>query len=463
MSPTLLELTLSTDLYELTMAASYVALGLRDQAVFSLSVRSLPSNRPFLVVAGIQEAIERVAMLTFPPEAITYLQTLPNLPSDFVRQLEHFRFTGDIWAVTEGTVVFPNEPILEVHAPIEQAQLLETLLLNAIHYPSLVATKAARCRLVAPNKTLIDFGLRRTPSIDAGLAAARAAYLAGFAGTSNVLAGQRYGIPVSGTVAHSFIEAFPSELEAFRAFAQTYPGNPILLIDTYDTVRGAQHAILVAQELRAQGRRLAAVRLDSGDLLVLSRQVRRMLDEAGFPDVQIFASGGLDEYEIAALLSAGAPIDGFGVGSRLGTSADAPLVDMAYKLVEYAGHPTLKLSTGKQSLVGPKQVWRQIGPDGRYQRDRVTLREEPAPGPDWQPLLHCVMRGGEPMSFPSLDELRTAHATEMARLPDSLRSLDASTSHYPVEYSPLLQERQAAAIAHIRAREGLEVDGGQAE
>ncbi|MCM8750540.1 nicotinate phosphoribosyltransferase [Thermomicrobiaceae bacterium CFH 74404] len=454
MVATVHQVALSTDLYELTMAASYHALGMRGKAIFSLYVRKLPPRRSFLVVAGITEALRYLEQLHFDDQALDYLRSLPVLPRDFVDSLASFRFTGDIWAVREGTVLFPEEPVLEVEAPILEAQLIETLIINAIHYPSLVATKAARCRLAAPGKVLVDFGLRRTPSFDAGLAAARAAYLAGFASTSNVLAGERYGIPVTGTVAHSFIEAFPSELEAFRAFARTYPGDPVLLIDTYDTLRGAQHAVQVARELRAEGRRVRAVRLDSGDLAELSKQVRRILDEAGFPDIQIFASGGLDEFELAALTAAGAPIDGYGVGSRLGTSEDAPLVDMAYKLVEYDGRPALKLSTGKQTLVGPKQVWRHLGADGRFDQDLIAARDEPSPGPGWQPLLQPVMRAGRLVDLPSVEELRAEHLASMERLPESLRRIDR-VEPYPVRLSPVLQARQQAAVAAIRAREGL--------
>lgn len=445
---------LSTDLYELTMAASYRALGMRGRAVFSLYVRKLPPHRSFLVVAGITEALRVLAELRFDEEARAYLRTIPTLPPEFVDSLADFRFTGDVWAVREGTILFPEEPLLEVEAPILEAQVIETLIINLIHYPSLVATKAARCRLAAPGKLLVDFGLRRTPSPDAGLAAARAAYLAGFASTSNVLAGERYGIPVTGTVAHSFIEAFPSELDAFRAFARTYPGDPVLLIDTYDTLRGARHAVEVARELRAEGRKVSAVRLDSGDLLELSRSVRRILDEAGFPEIRIFASGGLDEYQLASLTSAGAPIDGFGVGSRLGTSDDAPLADMAYKLVEYEGRPALKLSSGKQTLVGPKQVWRRRAPDGQYVEDVIAARDEPAPGPEWEPLLHPVMQGGTLLESPTLAELRAYHLAEAASLPDPLRRLD-QVEPYPVHLSETLRARQEAAIATVRAREGV--------
>jgi nicotinate phosphoribosyltransferase len=454
MVSTAYEVSLSTDLYELTMAASYHALDMRGTAVFSLYVRKLPPNRSFLVVAGIGAALEALARLRFDEDARTYLRSLPVLPDGFVESLGDFRFTGDVWAVHEGAVVFPEEPILEIEAPILQAQLVETLVINAIHYPSLVATKATRCRLAAPGKTLVDFGLRRTPSLDAGLAAARAAYLAGFASTSNVLAGALYGIPVTGTVAHSFIEAFPSELEAFRAFARTYPGDPVLLIDTYDTLRGAHHAAQVARELEAEGRRVRAVRIDSGDLAELSVKVRRILDDQGFPEIQIFASGGLDEYVLAELTRVGAPIDGYGVGSRLGTSDDAPLADMAYKLVEYEGRPTLKLSTGKQTLVGAKQVWRHVGPDGYYDQDVIAARQEPPLGPEWRPLLRPMMHGGQLLDRPSLAELRAAHLAEMERLPPSLRQIERA-ERYPVMLSETLRRRQEDAVAAVRAREGL--------
>lgn len=278
-------IALATDLYQLTMGASYATLGMQEIATFSLFVRKMPPNRSFLVVAGIEEALDRLQALRFDAAALAYLRTTGQIREDFLEVLAGLRFTGEVRAVPEGRVVFADEPILEVQAPIIEAQLAETVIVNAIHFPTLVATKAARCVAAAPGKTLIDFGLRRTPSIDAGLAVARATYLAGFAATSNVLAGARYGIPVAGTVAHSFIEAFPSEIDAFRAFAATFPGPVTLLIDTYDTLRGAQHAVEVARELATTGRRVRAVRIDSGDLATLSRQVRRILDEAGLTDV----------------------------------------------------------------------------------------------------------------------------------------------------------------------------------
>jgi nicotinate phosphoribosyltransferase len=448
------DIALTTDLYELTMGASYAALGMRERAVFSLFIRRLPPNRSFLVVAGIEEVLDRLISFRFNDAALAYLRATGQIREDFLPVLADLRFTGDVWAVPEGRVVFADEPILEVEAPLIEAQLVETLIINAIHFPTLVATKAARCVVAAPGKTLIDFGLRRTPSIDAGLAVARASYIAGFAATSNLLAGKTYGIPVAGTVAHSFIQAFPSEIEAFRAFGETFPGGVTLLIDTYDTLQGARHAVTVARELAARGKRVVAVRIDSGDLAELSRAVRAILDEAGLHEVRIVASGGLDEYELAALTRAGAPIDAYGVGTRLGMSADAPVLDMAYKLVEYQGVPRLKLSTGKQTLVGAKQVWRRRGEDGRFTEDVIATRDESSPGAGWEPLLEPVLVGGEVRHRPSLAAIRARHQEEMAALPVSLLALEGQQP-YPVRLSERLTARQRQAIDEARRREGV--------
>lgn len=445
---------LSTDLYEITMAASYLALGIGGTAVYSLFTRKLPRRRSYLIAAGIAEAGRRLAEFALDPAALDYIRSTGAVREDMLEQLGRVRFTGDVWAVREGRAVFPDEPILEVRAPIVEAQLVETLLLNAIHFPTLVATKAARCVAAAAGRALVDFGLRRTPGIDAGLAVARAAWLCGFAGTSNLLAGARLGIPVSGTVAHSFIEIFPREIDAFRAWARTFPGPVTLLVDTYDTLQGVAHAVEVAQEIAVRGQQVAAVRLDSGDLLLLSREARRLLDEAGLHSVRIVASGGLDEYALGALASAGAPIDGFGVGTRLGMSADAPVLDMAYKIVEYDGSPCLKLSEGKETLVGPKQVWRHCGPDGRYLGDRIAARDEPAPGAEWEPLLEPIIVGGRALPLPPLAELRERHRAEMQALPPALLEVDAAP-FYPVERSAVLAEHQRAATEDVRRREGL--------
>lgn len=445
---------LATDLYELTMAASYLALGMEEIATFSLFARKLPPRRSFLVAAGLEEALRRLSVLQLDASAIEHLRAAGHVRRDVLDGLARTRFEGDVRAVGEGRVVFAGEPILEVRAPIAQAQLVETALLNAVHYPTLVATKAARCAIAAAGKPLVDFSLRRTPGIEAGVAAARACYLAGFAATSNVLAGRELGIPVAGTVAHSFIELFPSEVDAFYAMAGTFPGEVTLLVDTYDTLSGVTHAIEVARALEGSGRKVAAVRLDSGDLAGLAMEARRMLDEAGLREVRVVASGGLDEYALRALVQAGAPIDAFGVGTRVGVSADAPVLDLAYKIVDYAGQPTLKLSQGKETLVGPKQVFRRRGQDGRFMGDVIAAWDEPRPGPDWEPLLQPVMRGGRAAPLPTLEALRARHRAEIASLPAGLLDVDLGDS-YPVAHSVTLEARQCAAVAAVRRREGL--------
>jgi nicotinate phosphoribosyltransferase len=325
-----------------------------------------------------------------------------------------------------------------------------------VHYATCVATKASRCVTAARGKAVVDFGLRRTPGIEAGLTAARACHLAGFASTSNVQAGAELGIPVSGTVAHAFVSAFATEREAFAAWARTSDDPITLLVDTYDTNQGVRKAIEIAETMRARGRRLGALRLDSGDLASLSRSARRTLDESGFADVKLFASGGLDEYALDALVRAEAPIDGFGVGTRIGMSADAPVLDMAYKLVEYAGRPCLKLSEGKATLVGPKQVFRRRDANGRFCEDRIASADEPLPSDgDWEPLLEQVMRDGEKLaspSLPSLDDARARHAKEMQALPEPLRAIDPRDARaaYRVAISRVLEERQRAALEAAR-------------
>ena len=449
------DIALATDLYQMTMGASYHALEMNDLATFSLMVRKPPANRSFMVVAGIQEALDRLADLRFDDEVLEYLRSTGQIRADFIDTLANFRFKGDVWAVPEGRIVFPDEPIIEVQAPIIQAQLAETLVINSLHYAMTVASKAARCRIAAGDASLLEFGLRRIAGIEAGLIAARSAYIAGFNATSNLLAGQQYGMPVAGTVAHSFVESRPSELDAFRVFRDTFPGPVTLLIDTYDTIRGAEHAIQVAKEAEASGTRVGAVRLDSGDIGELSVQVRRMLDDAGLTGVRIIASGGLDEYSISELVAAGAPIDSYGVGTQIGNSVDAPTLDMAYKLVEYAGQGRLKLSTGKISLVGPKQVWRATDRDGTPQRDVIATRDEPWPGDRWEPLLQPVMRSGRQMVHSSLLEARETFSRELKRMPADLRRIDR-VAEYPVTRSNVLNRRQDAAVQQVRHRESGE-------
>jgi len=429
------------------MGQAYLDAGLAEQrATFGLFYRSLPPGWGYLLAAGLESVLGYLEELAFSEDDLAYLESTALFTTAFLEHLRLLRFTGDVRAMPEGTLVFPHEPALEVTAPAIEAQLVETVLVNELHFSSLIAGKAARCVDVARGRTLVDFGLRRAHGGEAGVKAARAAYLAGFDSTSNVLAGHEYGIPVTGTMAHSFVESFTSELAAFRAFARSYPDRSILLVDTYDTLAGVRHAIEVGRELAAGGSRLAGVRLDSGDLVELSRAARALLDDAGFEHAIVFASGGLDERDVAALLDAGAPIGGFGVGTKIVVSADAPFLDMAYKLVEFGGRPTLKLSTDKATLPGSKQVWR-VTEDGAFTHDLVE-REE-VPGPDSaKPLLVEVMRGGRRLVRAPLETARDRAAVERSRLPARHRRLDAE--RYEVRFGPALvalRDEVAAQVA----------------
>jgi nicotinate phosphoribosyltransferase len=442
---------LFTDLYELTMAASYLREGMTAPATFSLFVRKLPPGRAFLVAAGLEDALAYLRDFRFSEPALDYLARL-GFDAATRRALRDLRFTGEVRALPEGTVFFPDEPLLEVTAPIVEAQLVETALMNACHLPTVLASKAARCVLAARGRPVVEFGLRRTSGLDGGMKAARCAYLAGATSSSNVLAGLYHGIPPAGTMAHSYVEAFPSELDAFRAFARAFPTRTTLLIDTYDTVVAARKAVRVAREMAARGERLGGVRLDSGDLLALSRAVREVLDAAGLRDVRIFASGGLDEAEIERLLEAGAPIDAFGVGTRMSVAADAPYLDMAYKLVRYAGRNVTKLSAGKETWTGPKQVYRWRDATGHLAGDLIALADEPAPR-GAEPLLEVVMAGGRPVApSPSLDEARARCARELAALPPALRRLREPGAYVP-RYSDALLATQRALRAELHARE----------
>ncbi|MCS6977098.1 MAG: nicotinate phosphoribosyltransferase, partial [Gemmatales bacterium] len=407
------------------------------QATFELWVRRLPTTRNFLVFAGLDQVLHYLTNLTFEEADLAYLRSLPifqRIPSGWFDHLRQLRFSGDVWAVPEGTIVFPNEPLLRITAPLEVAQMIETCLLTSISVQTIVATKAARCVLAAQGRSLIDFGARRAHGPEAGLLAARAAYLAGFLGTSLVEAGRRFNIPVFGTQAHSWITAHEQEIQAFAHFADLFPDHATHLVDTYDVA----HAV---RGILAAGIPVHAVRLDSGDLLALSREVRRLLDEAGRSDVKIMASGDLNEYKIRDLLAADAPIDGFGVGTELVTSRDDPTLSSVYKLVEIDGENgrrgVFKLSPGKQTLPRAKQVWRQTDAAGRWLGDVVGLAEELMPG---EPLLKPVMLGGKLVEpLPGLEEARRRCREQLSALPDPLRSLEASPTPYPVSYSqPLL-------------------------
>jgi nicotinate phosphoribosyltransferase len=449
---TLREAALFTDLYELTMAASYFRERMRDDATFSLFVRKLPRHRSFLVAAGLEDVLEFLRQFQFSEAAIRYVRSLGGFDREFLEFLGDVRFTGTVRAVPEGTVVFGDEPLLEITAPITEAQLVETAVLNFCHLQTLQASKAARSVLAARGRPVVDFGLRRTHGIDAGLKAARGAFIVGAEMTSNVLAGLEYGIPPAGTMAHSYVEVFPREIDAFRAFARAFPAGTTLLVDTYDTVAATHKAVTVAREMEARGERLAAVRLDSGDLLSLSKDVRRVLDEAGLGYVRIFASGGLDEDAVDMLLGAGAPIDAFGIGTRMNVSADAPYFDMAYKIVTYGGRNVLKLSAGKTTWTGEKQVYRFRGCDGSFASDLLALRDESAPE-GAEPLLRTVMRGGELVeALPSLSAIRDYARVEIAALPAAVRRLrDPGT--YEVRYSERLRSTQRSLEAETHAVE----------
>jgi nicotinate phosphoribosyltransferase len=434
---------LLVDLYELTMGESYVAQGIDERpATFQLFCRNLPPGWGYLVAAGIEDALAFLEELQFGDDDLGFLEETGLFSAVFLERLAGLRFSGEVRAMREGTVFFANEPVLEITGPLLETQLVETALVNIVHFQSLIAARAARCVDVAAGRRLVEFGLRRAHGGQAGVEVARASYLAGFDATSDVLAGQRYGIPLAGTMAHSYIECFPSETEAFEAFTQSYPDGSTLLIDTYDTIQGARRAAEVARTLAASGGRLGGVRLDSGDLLELSRRVREVLDDTALPDVTIFASGNLDEYGIARLLDAGAPIDGFGVGSRLAVSDGAPSIDMVYKLAAFDGRPVLKLSADKATLPGPKQVWRRIE-DGLFAGDLVGLVDEDAPE-GATPLLEVATAGRD-----SLTAARARAAAQRKALPEEHRRLESEP--YPIEISGAVDALRRAVMSELSA------------
>jgi len=439
----LLESALLTDLYQLTMLHAYFAHGMRETAVFELFVRKLPANRNFLMAAGLEQALTFLEQLRFTPEELEWVERSGRFGRGFAAHLAALRFTGDVHAMPEGTVFFADEPVLRVTAPFPEAQLVESRLINLVHFETLVASKASRGALVAPGKLLVDFGLRRAHGAEAGLLAARASYIAGFTGTATVMAAPGMGIPVFGTMAHSFVQAHDNETAAFEHFAETYPRGTTLLIDTYDTELAAHKVVALAARLRSRGIRVAGVRLDSGDLGALARSVRRILNEGGLTDVTIFASGNLDEYRVRDLVSASAPIDGFGIGTSLVTSSDAPFLDAVYKLQEYAGKPRRKRSTGKATWPGRKQVYRHYDARDRLEHDVVTVESDTQPG---EPLLVPVMKNGRRLhAAEALDLARNRAAAQLASLPERLRSLETSEVPYRVEIAPALR-RLAAEV-----------------
>lgn len=440
---------LLTDLYQLTMLQGYFDRGMEETAVFEFFVRKLPPGRNFLVAAGLAQVIEYLQTLRFTDDDLQWAARSGRFTEPFIDYLSRLRFTGDVHAMPEGTVFFPDAPVLRVTAPLPQAQLVETRLVNILHYQTLIASKAVRCALAAPGKLLVDFGMRRAHGAEAALLAARASFLAGFAGTATVLASACFGVPVFGTMAHSFVQVHDREVEAFEHFAHAQPDNVVLLIDTYDTEGAARTVGTLADRLAEQGIRVKGVRIDSGDLADHARRVRQILDQAGHPDITVFASSSLDEHALAALVAGGAPIDGFGVGTLLDTSADHPYLDCVYKLQEYAGVARRKISEGKATWPGRKQVLRHYDADDHLQRDVLALEEEGSGG---EPLLRAVMQDGRCVVDEPLETARDRLARTLKRLPADMRRLDRRYD-YTVEVSDgvrALAARVDAAIAANR-------------
>ena len=432
---------LLTDLYQLTMLDAYYRLGMEQPAVFEFFVRRLPHARNYLVAAGLEQVLDYLENLRFGAEELEWLASTKRFSPELLARLRDFRFSGEVYAMHEGTVFFGSEPLLRVVAPLPEAQLVESRIVNLLQYQTLVASKAARCRLAAPQKQLVDFGMRRSHGAEAGCLCSRASYIGGFDATATVQASRQFGIPLAGTMAHSFVQAHEMEVEAFRRFAECHPQNVVLLIDTYDTGRGARRAAQLAKQLRPHGIVVNAVRIDSGDLAVEARRVRDILDGQGEPDIQIVASAGLDEYAIAALEAAQVPIDTYCVGTRLAVSEDAPSLDCAYKLQQYAGRLCRKRSEWKETWPGERQVYRQYDPQGFIARDILCCAREVHEG---SPLMHRVMVDGRRMGHsPSLLEVRRYCREQLATVPDALRTLEH------VAYSPA----KVSALQHALVAE----------
>jgi nicotinate phosphoribosyltransferase len=427
---------LLTDLYQLTMLQGYYEQGMDETAVFEFFVRDLPPERGFLMAAGLEQVLQYLENLRFSAEGLEYLKDTGRFSDDFVDSLASLHFSGDVHAMAEGSVFFPHEPILRITAPMPQAQLVESRVINLLHYQTLVASKAARCVLAAPGKLLVDFGLRRAHGGEAGLLAARASYLAGFDGSSTVLAEPSFGVPIYGTMAHSFVQAHDIEVEAFDHFARAQPDNVVLLIDTYDTEAAAQKVVELAPRLAEHGINIKAVRLDSGDLFDHARQVRAILDAGGLQQTRLFCSGNLDEHQLRAFVQNDIPMDGFGIGTLMDTSADAPYLDCAYKLQEYAYIPRRKRSEGKATWPGRKQVYRCYDEQGVMTDDIVTLDHDVQAG---KALVQPVMQDGKRLQPPpSLEESREHARHEIEALPPDLKAL--AEFHYSVEISAALKQ-----------------------
>ena len=438
---------LTTDLYELNMIQAYLDRAEDAETVFEFFVRRLPARRGFMLAAGLDDALSYLETLRFSKADIDWLKCTGRFRQNLLDYLADFHFTGDVHAIPEGTVCFPNEPLLRVTAPLMQAQLVETRLINILHFQTLIASKAARMVLAAPGKVLADFGLRTAHGAEAGLYSARASYIAGFAGAADVLAGERYGVPIVGTMAHSFVQVHDDEMTAFENFARARPDGVILLIDTYDTEAGARKVVELAPRLKADGISIRGVRIDSGDLAANARKVRTILDDGGLRDVIILVSGGVDEDLLAQMTKDGAPIDGFGIGVNLATSQDVPAFDCAYKLQEYRGQPKRKLSEGKQTWPGRKQVWRSYGADGRMDGDVLSVETDKQPG---ETLVVPVMRSGKRVApAPTLVQIRERAARDLTKLPEPLRKLEQG-AQYPVKVAEALKALARQADVKMR-------------
>ncbi|APE30210.1 nicotinate phosphoribosyltransferase [Halomonas aestuarii] len=436
------ELALLTDLYQLTMTQAYWKEAMHERATFSLFFRRLPPTRRFMLACGQQHAAALLSRLRFGDDALARLSGTGLFDPDFLDWLSTWRFEGDIWTLPEGTPVFANEPLMEVEAPIAQAQLLESLMMNLVQLETVLASKAVRVVMAARGRPVVDFGMRRMHGVDAAVRGVRAYRTAGLAGTSNVLGGLRHDLALNGTMAHSYILAHGNEREAFRAFARHYPGTT-LLVDTHDTLEGVQKVVELMREEPGLG--VKAIRLDSGDLGELARGSRRLLDDAGHEEVKIVASSGLDEMQIDTLLEDGAPIDAFGVGTQMGVSADAPVIDLSYKLVEYAGEPRVKHSPGKINLPCRKQLYRRQDDRGRYLGDILALRDEPVDA--GEPLLRPLVQAGRLVEaeMALADDARERVADALPRFPEDVRRLEAGESDYPVTLSPGLERLASRA------------------
>ena len=443
------------DLYELTMAQAYFAYKPRTMATFDLLVRKLPANRAYLVACGLADILSYIKHLKFGKEDLGYLKGLKLFSGVFLSYLAQFRFRGDIWAMPEGTIFFPGEPVLRVTAPIIEAQIIESFLLNTVNLQTMIASKAARVVLAADGRSVFDFSLRRTHGAEAGLKVARSSYIAGFSGTATVEAGRLYGIPVAGTMAHSFVMSFKQEIDSFLAYSQIFPEQTILLVDTYDVKKGIQNAIATGLYLKDQGYRLSGIRLDSGDIVAWSKLARKMLDAAGLKYVRIFASGNLDEFRIKELLQKGARVDSFGVGTHMGSSIDAPCLDVIYKLSEVSNEsgnfsPTMKLSQGKVTYPGRKQVFRLRDKLGKYLEDTLALEKENIKG---VPLLKkVVLKGRVIYQIPPLEKIRKKVAQGLSGFPSGLTAVYPKY-RYPVRISGRLEITRAALTKQLSKRQ----------